>query len=115
MVGRTQVDRLILIGESCAPLAVEALKLAINLLKKSQDVPRYKSTVITLAAIDGSDPDALVDYEWVDRVSRKVVADTEKFDAQLKSYKHNLIKESIRVSLAPISLSGTFSFGWVAD
>lgn len=95
--GRTQVDRLLLIGDTCQPLAVEALKLAVNLLKKSSDVPRYKQAVATLASIDPSDPDSRTDEEWVDRVLRKVASETEKYEAQLKSYKHNLIKESIRM------------------
>lgn len=50
-----------------------------------------------LASVDPTDPDARTDEEWVDRVQRKVASDTERYDAQLKSYKHNLIKESIRV------------------
>ena len=70
------------------------------MLKKSSDVPRYKQAVATLASIDPSDPDARTDEEWVDRVLRKVVSETEKYDTQLKSYKHNLIKESIRVCTA---------------
>lgn len=91
------MDRLLLIGDTCQPLAVEALKLAITHLKNSSDIPRYRCAVNTLASIDPTDSDAQMDEEWVDRVMRKVVNDTEKYDAQLKSYKHNLIKESIRV------------------
>ncbi|KAI5810083.1 26S proteasome subunit RPN7-domain-containing protein [Peziza echinospora] len=95
--GRTQVDRLLLIGDTCRPLAVEALKLAISILKKSSDVTRYKAAVATLYSIDPTDADARLDEEWVDKVSKRVANDLEKFDAQLKSYKHNLIKESIRM------------------
>lgn len=39
------------------------------------------------------------DDAWAEKTSKKVAADTEKIEADLKSYKHNLIKESIRVGL----------------
>lgn len=39
-----------------------------------------------------------MDDEWVEKTSRRVASNTEKIEADLKSYKHNLIKESIRVS-----------------
>lgn len=45
------------------------------------------------------DPDAQLDQEWVDRTERRVHAESEKIEAALKSYKHNLIKESIRVCI----------------
>jgi COP9 signalosome complex subunit 1 len=76
---------------------VEALKLAIKLLKKGTDVARYKFAVSVLQKIAPNDPDATLDQEWADRTARKVQAETEKIEAALKSYKHNLIKESIRV------------------
>jgi COP9 signalosome complex subunit 1 len=76
---------------------VEALKFAIKLLKKGIDVSRYKFAVTVLQKIAPNDPDAMLDQEWADRTARKVQADTEKIEAALKSYKHNLIKESIRV------------------
>jgi len=61
------------------------------------DVPRYRTAVQILASVDSNDIDARIDEEWIDKVLRKVASDTEKYDAQLKSYKHNLIKESIRM------------------
>lgn len=67
------------------------------MLRKSNDVARYKSAASILQKIAPSDPDARVDDEWADRTSRKVQAETDKLEAALKSYKHNLIKESIRV------------------
>lgn len=46
-----------------------------------------------------------MDEEWVDKTSRRVASNTEKIEADLKSYKHNLIKESIRVDSPFFSLS----------
>ena len=71
------------------------------MLRKSNDVARYKSAASILQKIAPSDPDARVDDEWADRTSRKVQAETDKLEASLKSYKHNLIKESIRVRPVP--------------
>lgn len=80
-------------------LAVEALKLAIHKLKdpKSNDTPRYREAVKLLQTFSPGDSDAVLDVAWVDRTSREVADKSEKIEAELKSYKHNLIKESIRV------------------
>ena len=67
------------------------------MLKQTTDINRYKVAVGILQKIAPGDPDARLDEEWVDRTIRKISADTEKMEAALKSYKHNLIKESIRV------------------
>ncbi|KAA8896114.1 26S proteasome subunit RPN7-domain-containing protein [Sphaerosporella brunnea] len=95
--GRTRVDRLIHIGTHSVPLAIEALKLVIKLLKQGTDVVRYKFAVSVLQKISPHDPDARLDEDWADRTARKVQIETEKMEAALKSYKHNLIKESIRM------------------
>lgn len=43
--------------------------------------------------------DAVPDVAWVDKMTRQVKAETERLEAELKGYKNNLIKESIRVRL----------------
>lgn len=87
-------------------LAVEAVKLAIHKLRdpKSNDTHRYREAVKLLQTFSPGDSDAVLDAAWVDRTSREVADKSEKIEAELKSYKHNLIKESIRVSfvLTPI-------------
>ncbi|KAI5801194.1 26S proteasome subunit RPN7-domain-containing protein [Geopyxis carbonaria] len=95
--GRTQVDRLLLIGTHSPPLAVEALKLAIKSLKNSQDVQRYRFAVAILQKMAPDDPDAVLDEEWAEKTARKNASEAEKIENTLKSYKHNLIKESIRM------------------
>jgi COP9 signalosome complex subunit 1 len=55
-----------------------------------------------LRRISQADAEAVQDDAWAEKTGRKVTADTEKIEADLKSYKHNLIKESIRVSLMTI-------------
>jgi len=106
-IGRTQVNRLVHIGSRCVPLAAEALKLAVKMVKQTFDVARYKEIVDILQKIVPDDVDAKIDEDWVDKTTRKVAIETEKMEAALKSYKHNLIKESIRVRL-PIFLRRHF-------
>lgn len=60
-------------------------------------MPRYKIAVESIRRVAPDDADAIMDEEWVDKTSRRVASSTEKTEADLKSYKHNLIKESIRV------------------
>ncbi|KAH8155778.1 uncharacterized protein LAJ45_00790 [Morchella importuna] len=95
--GRTQIERLLHIGLHSPPLCIEALKLAVKALKQTSDVPRYKLVVEQLNKLAPDDPEAVMDEEWVEKTSRRVANSTEKIEADLKSYKHNLIKESIRM------------------
>lgn len=95
--GRTQVGRLLHIGTHSIPLSIEALKFAIKLIKKGTDTKCYKLAVSVLQKVAPNDPDAKLDEEWMDRTNRRVAIETEKMEAVLKSYKHNLIKESIRM------------------
>ncbi|PUU72445.1 26S proteasome subunit RPN7-domain-containing protein [Tuber borchii] len=95
--GRTQIDRLIHISTHSPPLAIEGLKLAIKLLKQTQDVPRFRLALDILRKLSLEDAEAAQDDAWIEKTSRKVASDTERIEADLKSYKHNLIKESIRI------------------
>ena len=98
-IGRTQIDRLIHISTHSPPLAIEGLKLATKLLKQTQDVPRFRLALDILRKLSPEDAEAAQDDAWIEKTSRKVSSDTERIEADLKSYKHNLIKESIRVGL----------------
>jgi len=46
-----------------------------------------------------SDPITIKDQDWIESTSRQVRAETTRLENELKGYKNNLIKESIRVSL----------------
>lgn len=96
--GRTRYDRLYLIG-TCSPLlANDALKAAIAEAKASKDVVRYEKAVRALAEVAPNDPDATLSSAWVQETQRFVKAQTERLEHELRGYKNNLIKESIRVS-----------------
>lgn len=79
------------------PLCVDALKAAIAEAKGSSDVTRYIDAwdCIRIAAPD--EPEAQRDQAWIDRIDRANKTETARLESQLKGYKHNLIKESIRV------------------
>ncbi|KAJ6258809.1 hypothetical protein Dda_6863 [Drechslerella dactyloides] len=91
------VTRLMFIGSHCIPLAQEALRTAIALLRQAGDVRLYRQAVTTLQAYAPNDPDAKPDDDWIERTTRDVRQRTDRLEAELKSYKNNMIKESIRI------------------
>ena len=86
-----------MIGTSSTHLGLDALKLAIVEAKQGKDVQNYEKAVSALQELAPEDPDAVPKQDWVDTVKKQVKADTDKMEAELKGYKNNLIKESIRV------------------
>ena len=74
------------------------MKAAIAESKLGKDVGRYDIAVSTLQEIAPGDPDAVPDLGWVDSTTKQVKAETDRLELELKGYKNNLIKESIRVS-----------------
>lgn len=97
-VGKTRFDRLLLIGTSSTYLYIEALKAAIAEAKLGKDAGRYDVAVSILQESAPGDPDAIPDLGWIERTTKQVKAETDRLELELKGYKNNLIKESIRVS-----------------
>ncbi|BFZ64426.1 hypothetical protein YB2330_005569 [Saitoella coloradoensis] len=96
--GNTQILRLLFIAERCPELAVDALRAAITLIKeKTLDVRRYIDAVEHLQRISPDAAEAKLDDQWIEQTSRKARSQTEKLESELKSYRNNLIKESIRM------------------
>ncbi|RAK76442.1 COP9 signalosome complex subunit 1 [Aspergillus fijiensis CBS 313.89] len=95
--GRTRYNRLYVIGTCSTYLAVEALKAAIAEAKSGKDVTRYERAVRALAEVAPNDPEATLDTHWVDHMQKVVKAETDRLEHELKGYKNNLIKESIRM------------------
>ncbi|KAI9841358.1 MAG: hypothetical protein M1837_000741 [Sclerophora amabilis] len=96
-VGRTRFDRLFTIGTSSSFLSVDALKAAVAEAKRGKDVERYLAAVETLRQITPNDPEVNPDTTWVEKTSKQVKAETDRLEFELKGYKNNLIKESIRM------------------
>jgi len=96
--GHGQIHRLRFIALKSQALQVDALKHAIRLIKDNTlHVSLYRETVEQLQALEPSPPEAMIDQAWIDQALRISRTTTEKLEAELKNYKNNLIKESIRV------------------
>lgn len=95
--GRTRYDRLLLIGKSCVPLCVDALKAAVAEAKASSDVGRYVEAWDHIRLAAPTEPEAKRDESWIETTERTNKAETTRLETELKGYKNNLIKESIRV------------------
>ena len=87
-----------LIGTSSTQLYLEALKTAVSEAKKGKDTQRYEDAVAVLREVSPQDPDASLDHLWLSTTKKQVKAETDRMELELKGYKNNLIKESIRVA-----------------
>lgn len=97
-LGRTRFARLYLIGTTSKLLSIDVLKSAVAEAKSGKDVSRYEKAVRALAEVAPSESEASLDSAWVQEVQRSVRAQTDRLEHELRGYKNNLIKESIRVS-----------------
>ncbi|KAJ5085468.1 COP9 signalosome subunit 1 (CsnA) [Penicillium argentinense] len=95
--GRTRFNRLYLIGITSTYLSVDALKAAISEAKSGKDVARYEKAVRALSEVAPGDHDATLDSAWVQQVQKGVKAEGDQLERELRGYKNNLIKESIRM------------------
>lgn len=95
-----------LIGITSTVLANDALKLAIAEAKSGKDVGRYDKAVRALAEAAPHESEASLDSLWVQEVQRSVRAQTDRLESELRGYKNNLIKESIRVRVAYSNFNG---------
>jgi COP9 signalosome complex subunit 1 len=96
-LGHTRIERLHHIG-ACSPyLAVDAYRLAIAEAKKGKNVQLYTTLVEEFSRIAPHDAAALTDTAWAEKKTREVREELDRLEHELKSYKNNLIKESIRV------------------
>lgn len=74
------------------------MKAAVAEAKSGKDVGRYERAVKALAEVAPNE--AVLDKEWVEHTQKLVRAETDRLEHELRGYKNNLIKESIRVRLA---------------
>ena len=101
--GLAKINRLLFIATHCPVLRIEALKLAMSHTKENTfNTAMYTSIHGKLAdAIreTGGNPDTVIgplDSAWIEMRNKKAQLRLEKLDSDLKSYKSNSIKESIR-------------------
>ncbi|PBP22723.1 26S proteasome subunit RPN7 [Diplocarpon rosae] len=91
------MERLLLIGVCSSFLGVEALKAAVKEAKRGSDIKRYLDAQNHLETVGPHEPEAVRDLPWMERTEKHNIAETQRLEAELKGYKNNLIKESIRM------------------
>lgn len=96
-IGRTRLERLQLIGTVSTVLGVDALKLGIREALDGRDVQRYLDLQNLLWNLASSEPEAQRDTQWMDKTAKQNQVDIQRLENELKGYKQNLVKESIRV------------------
>lgn len=101
-IGRTRFERLYLIGTTSSYLFMDALRAAIAEAKRGKDVQRFEAAVSRLHDMAPRDKDASGDAAWVEKTKKQVKVETDKMEMELKGYKNNLIRESIRVCYASL-------------
>ncbi|KAF9215771.1 COP9 signalosome complex subunit 1 [Podila verticillata] len=106
--GHTKINRLEFIADRCPSLQVEALRMAVAEMKNNQtlNVQRYVNLAKKLqdavklhgqsGANVGNDLLAM-DKAWVDNQAQRAKQYADQLEAELKNYKRNAIKESIRM------------------
>ncbi|XP_075575670.1 COP9 signalosome complex subunit 1 isoform X5 [Pelecanus crispus] len=106
--GLMRIERLQFIADHCPQLRVEALKMALSFVQRTFNVDVYEEIHRKLSEATRelqNTPDAVpdsgiepppLDTAWVEATRKKALLKLEKLDTDLKNYKGNSIKESIR-------------------
>lgn len=105
--GLAKLYRLVYISDHCPSLRIESLKTALAYVQKTYNVGMYQQIHRKLmdAAGNSNLPDVTggvnatvlpLDTQWIEAKSKKAALKLEKLDTDLKNYKSNSIKESIR-------------------
>jgi COP9 signalosome complex subunit 1 len=98
--GPLRLERLITIAASPAHLATAAHRLAIIHAKNGINVDSYIAITTAFQAVAPNDPLATIDGEWASATNKRAKLETDRLEHELKAYKNNLIKESIRVRIS---------------
>jgi COP9 signalosome complex subunit 1 len=96
--GPIRLDRLIAVANANSILSTDALRLAVIEAKKTLNSSKYTQLADRLRSVSPKDALGKIDKDYVQITSRKTRAETDRLEMELKQYKNNLIKESIRVS-----------------
>ncbi|XP_015789358.1 COP9 signalosome complex subunit 1 [Tetranychus urticae] len=101
--GMAKIQRLLFIADHCTSLRVDALKMALNYIKENTfNTSLYTQIYCRLTEAlkqQGLTPEKVIgqiDSAWIESRSKKGASNLEKLDTDLKNYKSNSIKESVR-------------------
>lgn len=106
--------RLAHVAIQCPQLSHAALTLAIDLTKKGKDVQMYNRLTELAAALDQHDL-ATVDTDWASRKDEENRRELSRLEGELRGYKNNLIRESIRMGQEDIAIHHLLTGGPVPD
>ncbi|KAF4554251.1 COP9 signalosome complex subunit 1-like protein [Elsinoe fawcettii] len=95
--GQSRLTRLRYIALLCPQLSLEALHLAIPEALNSKNPAIYEDLTALLHEFDPEDALAIPDVEWIERRKKENQRESERLEQELRGYKNNLIKESIRM------------------
>ncbi|KAF2095757.1 hypothetical protein NA57DRAFT_79466 [Rhizodiscina lignyota] len=104
--GKTRLYRLAHISWRSTYLCLDAISAAITESKRVGDVHFYLSAMELLQKLElpsamiaklPKDIQSGIDVAWVEKQTRTIKAETDRLEAELRTYKNNLIKESIRM------------------
>jgi len=84
-------------------LSTDVLNAAVAEAKSGKNVELYEKAVRALSEVAPTEPAATLDSAWILEVQRSVRAQTDRLEHELRGYKNNLIKESIRVRTGTIT------------
>ncbi|XP_064603999.1 COP9 signalosome complex subunit 1-like [Liolophura sinensis] len=107
-IGAAKLNRLVYIAEHCPSLQIESLRMALAYVMTTYNTNMYQQIHRKLqeAVANATGlPDAIagavtnvpgLDTQWIETTAKKAALKLEKLDTDLKNYKSNSIKESIR-------------------
>ena len=72
--------------------------MAVTAVMKSKDVTEYMAIVEEFQSLAPNEPLAQINTAWAEQTTKHNKMETDRLEHELKTYKNNLIKESIRVS-----------------
>ncbi|XP_065659701.1 COP9 signalosome complex subunit 1 isoform X4 [Hydra vulgaris] len=100
-VGLAKLQRLIFIAKHCPSYAVDSLRTAASTVKTTHYTDMYRDIMLKLnEAMSHDHSDSRkhfeLDGQWIETTNKKAQIKFDKLDQDLKTYKNNSIKESIR-------------------
>ena len=69
------------------------------MVSRGRDVQLYRDAYELLRVLGPDEPEAKFNSVWVSETEKANRSETHHLEAELKKYKNNLVKESIRVGL----------------
>lgn len=99
-----KIQRLMFIAKHCPSYAPDALRICANVIKSTFNTEKYKEIISRLQdAISQSEGNGMapgqvpeIDSHWVEMTDKKAAMRFDRLDLDLKTYRNNSIKESIR-------------------